>query len=41
MEAELRGGMGASGEIHVYDDTGENIVEKIAMDDRIKYPHGQ
>jgi len=32
---------GSRGEIHVYDDTGENIVAKIPMDDRIKYPHGQ
>ena len=30
---------GSRGEIHVYDDVGEKIVEKIAMDDRIKYPH--
>jgi hypothetical protein len=29
---------GSRGEIHVYDDAGENMVEKIAIDDRIKYP---
>ena len=32
---------GSAGEIHVYDDAGENIVEKIPMDDRIKYPQAQ
>jgi hypothetical protein len=32
---------GASGEIHVYDEHGETIVEKIPMDDRIKYPHAE
>jgi len=30
---------GGSGEIHIYDDAGKNIVEKIPIDDRIKYPH--
>lgn len=32
---------GASGEIHVYDEAGKDIVAKITMDDRIKYPHAQ
>jgi hypothetical protein len=27
----------ATAEIHVYDDAGENIIEKIPIDDRIKY----
>ena len=30
---------GSRGAIHVYDEAGENLVEKIAIDDRIKYPH--
>jgi hypothetical protein len=28
---------GSAGEIHVYGETGENIVEKIAIDGRIQY----
>ena len=28
---------GGNGEIHVYDDAGENVIEKIPIDDRIKY----
>jgi hypothetical protein len=30
---------GGTGEIHVYDDVGENIIEKIPIDDRINYPN--
>ena len=30
---------GSTGEIKVYDEAGENIVERIAKSDRIKYPH--
>lgn len=29
---------GSEGEIHLYDQAGEQVVEKIAIDDRIKYP---
>jgi hypothetical protein len=32
---------GSRGPIHVYDEAGENIVEKIPVDDRIKYPHAR
>jgi hypothetical protein len=30
---------GSSGEIQIYDDSSENMVKKIAIEDRIKYPH--
>jgi len=37
VEAELRGGMGASGEIHVYDDTGEDVTAKIQIDGATRF----
>jgi hypothetical protein len=30
---------GGSGEIHIYDDAGETIIEKMPIGDRIKYPN--
>ena len=35
-----RGRLGSSaGEVHVHDESGENVVETITIDDRIKYSH--
>ncbi|MGH8092684.1 MAG: hypothetical protein ACREIF_04350 [Chthoniobacterales bacterium] len=37
--AYARGRFGGSeGEIHVYDEAGQEVVETITIDDRIKYP---
>lgn len=30
---------GSRGEMHVYDEVGKNIAQKIPIDDRIKFPH--